>query len=366
MLARLRAPAALRALAAPATRRLCAAAPPPAELVPPEEMGLALRRRVASLEALHAKFEQLEEEHTERQLQLELEFAESSHALYRRRQDIVAGGDEPTDEEVRGSVYFSEIVSDDEPAAGDGADPPGVPLFWPTAMRMCPSLSDIEGFAISDADWAVFQHLTELSIEPWDAPPEAAVGGEMFEMMQQLQEASGEQGMPLSSSMAMDAPGFALRFKFSPNEFLEGDEMVLYCNGNCEVLDLTAPVWREGADPTVRLVTKKVKKRGQPTVKQLVPKPAESFFRIFAIPNSDEMDFDDEGEPVHRPGELLPVAGLQEELLFRLREDLVPRAGMYYISALNGGSLDDDDDWGPDGEDFGGPEEWEEPPRGRR
>ena len=66
-----------------------------------------------------------------------------------------------------------------------------------------------------------------------------------------------------------------------------------------------------------------------------------------------------------RAGELLPVAGLQEEILFRIREDLVPRAGMYYISALNGGALEGEDDWGSDGE-FDSNAEWEDAEMPRR
>ena len=61
----------------------------------------------------------------------------------------------------------------------------------------------------------------------------------------------------------------------------------------------------------------------------------------------------------------MPVRQLQMEVVMRLREDIIPRAGIYYISALQGGDLDGGEDWLDDEEEWmEGPDP--EPPRGGR
>ena len=98
---------------AQSVRRLCSYPDPP-ELVPAEMMGPALRRRVASLESLHARLELLEEEQHEKLRQLEAEYMEQTRAIFERRQQIVSGVEEPTDDEVNASAYFSALMEADE------------------------------------------------------------------------------------------------------------------------------------------------------------------------------------------------------------------------------------------------------------
>jgi nucleosome assembly protein 1-like 1 len=332
-------------------RGLCLA---PQKLIVAEEMPRQLRRRIAALEGMHSEMEGLEEDLQARMAELEREYAGRTMNLYRRRQEIVAGEREPSDEEVNASVYFADVDADASTAAAD--DVAGVPAFWPTVLKQANSLRSIPGFGISEADWAVLDYLVELRSEPW----------------------SGDQDMmPEGWSIEGSEPGFALHFIFAPNAMLETTQLTLYCSGDCEVLRASAPIWAdERHDPTQKMVTKKSKKKGGEVTKRAVSKPVESFFRIFAEP--DAFDADDDRMPWMKnfasilegdqnasaaSGEPMQLSLLQGELALRLREDVIPRASLHYISALQG--IEDDGDWSdPDGDD----DDWEmeEEPRRTR
>ena len=82
-------------------------------------------------------------------------------------------------------------------------------------------------------------------------------------------------------------PGFSLHFVFDENEFLAVDEIALYCYTTGEVrpptgrapcsapnhhskpstlasqvAEVDAPEWQDGCDPTVKVTTKKIKRKG--------------------------------------------------------------------------------------------------------
>ena len=289
--------------------------------MPAEEMPLTLRRRIASLEALHAKFETLEEEHHERLRQIEQSFTEQTEALFERRQRIVSGLEEPTDAEVQESVYYEELASGADEANGADDEPKivGVPSFWPTVLRHCPSLQDgaIDGFAFSDADREILEHLVEVRSEPWN-----------FE----------DDEMPDDFEELLSEPGYSLVFRFAPNPMMESESIALYCLGTGEVVQANPPLWSDRRhDPTLTWVSKKVKKKGAgSSVKRVSARPAESFFRIFS-------PADEDAAAAEERAALLPLTELQEEIVLRLREDAIPRASMYYISALLGDDFGEED-----------------------
>jgi nucleosome assembly protein 1-like 1 len=331
-------------------RSLCAARPhgdfpPPPTLVMPEDMSEKLRRRVAALEAIHAQYEELEESHFERMRQIEQSFQEQTSQLFGRRRTIIDGAVEPTDEEVQASAYRAEFealaVAPTDEAADNGTI--GVPAFWPTALRSCASLKNIEGFEISKADWTVLDYLVDVRSEPRESDSEVPEGWEVE---------TGE-------------PGFSLVFTFAPNPYLTNDTLALHCSGDGELEEVDGPMWAdEGANPTIRWATKKVKKKGGQATKKQVAKPVESFFRIFSDPD-DSLDEYDEMHDRHATGrsaggpQLMPLFELQSELILRLKDDVVPRATLHYIHALSG--IDPDDDhFDFDDEDFDG--SWEAGP----
>jgi nucleosome assembly protein 1-like 1 len=346
------------------TRPLCTSsfAPPPA-VIPAEDMGLKLRKRIASLEGLHARFERMEEEHHEQLRQVELRYMEDVARLFKRRREIISGAAEPTEEEVKASAYFEavqEAVPTEEEAAAKHGDVVGVPAFWGSVFRSCESLRNFEDFAMSDADFAVLDYLTDVQQLPWDSNEEATA---MLDGWEGEQQGADE--------------GFALHFSFAPNPYLKNSELSLYCNGDFEVMSATGPEWREERyDPTVRWVTKKVKKKGKgggEASKRLVAKPAESFFRIFELaPEDEDMDWDEEAAmPPQRMGGgggggggvdgLMPLRQLQGEMTLRLREDVIPRAQIHYIAALHGFDAEGEDGMGFDDDDG----EWEVERKGR-
>jgi len=325
---------------------LCTAAsrfPPPPAAVPPDEMTSALKRRIASLEGLHIRFEQMEEDYHERLRKFEAEYMGEVRQLFDRRQQIVSGADEPTEEEVEASSYLEVIKEAEAIWAAEGKAEPaevtGVPAFWSSIVRSCDALHTIENFSLSEADLAVLDYLVDVQQRPWDE-----------------KELAAEMGMEEGWDMGGD-PGFSLHLTFAPNPHLENAELALYCSGEFQVLRTTTPVWRdEKSDPTVRWLTKKVKSKGGQTSRKTVAKPADSFFRIFEVASGgdDEDGFDERSLSAGaEPEGALPLEQLQSEIVLRLREDVVPRAGIHFISALHGeddgedgmGFHDDDDGW---------------------
>jgi hypothetical protein len=149
-----------------------------------------------------------------------------------------------------------------------------------------------------------------------------------------------------------DEPGFSFTFVFAPNPLLRSPELTIFCLGSMEVASATTPEWTDPKhDPTVTWRTKKVRKKGAAeTIKKLSARPVESFFRIFAVESvaGDETLADEEDER-------MSLQELQQDIVFRLRDDVVPRASMYYISQLHGF---DDEDLDDEGEELER-EDWE-------
>ncbi len=238
---------------------------------------------------------------------------------------------------------------------GGDADAPtddgvGVPLFWPLAMRNCQSLHGV----MSERDWKVLEHLTSVRVEPWDERESVLRADDSDDG----EGGEGGEGGDIDEIGLLDTePGFSLHFHFAPgNPYLRSEELVIYCYGAGEVADATAPEWKTGQDVTVKEVVKKVKKKKGAVSKQRVLKPVDSFFRIFAVPDIEEGYDDDGGDD----DGAMSVYEMHEHLVPILREDLVPRAGLYFAASLQPGGDDDDDFWkeqGMDGLDL--EEDWD-------
>jgi len=315
-------------------------------MVPPSAMGLSLRRRVAAMEGLYVEYDAVEEDHHRKLQELEAEFAAASQKIFTRRQQIIEGSTEPTDEEVNKSSSVGDVTKD-LPDPTVAADPQGIPQFWPTALRVWLKHSDVEGLEVSAADWAILDHLREVRVETWQPPNDVI--------------ASDADGEPLEgddldfheTQMEADV-GFSIHFVFDEaTPQLECREIALYCYGTGEVAEVAAPDWVEGQDPTVKMATKKVKRKGRTAEKVVVAKPVESFFRLFQLPDADD-EADDERDEAE-----LSVGELQEHVVALLREELVTRAGIYYIQSLS----PDGEDWGQLEEDY---DDWEPPAQAGR
>ena len=327
--------AARRLARSPLLRRaLCASAQnfsPPQQLIEPEDMTGPLRRRVAALEGIQGQIEHLEEELDEKMRQLEAEYEARSSALQTVRREIVLGDREPTEEEVQASVYYREFLADSDAPVASAAQPDvGVPAFWPTALRESPTMHSIPDFEISDADWQVLAYLTDMRMKPWD----------------------GDQDY-LPDGWSSSEPGFSVHFSFAPNPMLETLELAVFCSSEMVVHKVHAPVWTDDRlDPTKKLMTKKIKKKGSAAeaTKKVVAKETDSFFRIFREPEPEEQEEEGSFDPEAMEIPMDKLRGLngmyvtrqlQAQILYHLKTDIMPNASMHYISALQGVGVDE-------------------------
>jgi len=266
--------------------------------------------------------------------ELEESLARQTEELLQRRQEIILGNAEPTDEEVERSSYHQEM-SNNLPEAADPDEPRGVPLFWPTAFRTwLKYLPDAE-FHVSAADEQVLEHLSCIRYSQWEPPPMKIIDEEAMsaELGIDLSQISMEGAVP-----EIGGPGFSLHFDFEPNPFLQSEEIVLYCYGSGEVVEVTPPVWHPNKNPTVKLVTKKKRVKGK-TERVMVEKPTPSFFSVFTIITDEGMEAD--GADLDEEDDGDSAREKQANIVLQIREDLMTRAGLYYIHGLQPGGVED-------------------------
>lgn len=156
----------------------------------------AVRRRIDGLKGLQVEHAKIESEFQLAILEVEKKFLAKYNPLYERRQEIIAGKVEPTDEEVtEGQNADSDDEDDDEEEGAhvteiteDGKDAKvaGIPEFWLTALKNHIPVAE----TITDTDEEALQHLTDIRLSYLDAQP-----------------------------------GFKLHFTFSPNAFFEDAEL---------------------------------------------------------------------------------------------------------------------------------------------
>lgn len=104
--------------------------------------------------------------------ELEDSFQAEGRSIFAKRQQIIEGKREPTDEEVSLAKVVGDVTRG-LPEASKAVDPAGVPFFWPVAMRMwLDEAKELEGevVEVTDADWRVLDHLREIRVEPWTPP----------------------------------------------------------------------------------------------------------------------------------------------------------------------------------------------------
>ncbi|PAA73230.1 hypothetical protein BOX15_Mlig006736g2 [Macrostomum lignano] len=305
-----------------------------------------VKRRVRALKKLQFRSLEIESEFYRELHDLEMRYADRFAEQLNRRQQIVLGSVEPTDEEAdwpettESEVELANLLREKTAltngAGGQAGDAPqseqqlqqpagpGVPGFWLTALKNVDLLSQM----IRDQDEPILRHLTDIKVITF----------------------SGEQS------------GFVLEFHFSPNEYFsnsmltkhyylrmvpdpehpwdyEGPEIVR-CSG-CEIL------WKAGKNATVKVVRKVQKHRGsgqKRTVTKTVE--ADSFFNFFNPPTQtiDELGSDDE--------EIEDLLQSDFEIGHFLRERVIPRAVLYFTGeGLEDEDYESEDDEGEDGDE---------------
>ena len=143
------------------------------------ELHPAVIRRVAALDTLNSKQNELEVDHLQKLRALEAALLEKSAEVQKRRHAITSGASEPTDDEISASSLIEAPSADEIAAAADSA-PSGVPQFWEKAMRNCEGLHpealyEVTGGEgdhqiITERDWSVLAHRSNVEVAEWTPP----------------------------------------------------------------------------------------------------------------------------------------------------------------------------------------------------
>lgn len=318
-----------------------------------------VKDRIHALKNIQVECAKLEGKFYEEAHQLEIKYAELFKPLYEKRDNIVNGKYEPTEEEAK----WEEPGEKDE-TDGDEKDKPeeeekseekteeqklvddvlkklnmdentkGIPQFWLTAMKNVELLEDM----IQEQDEDVLKHLTDVRLIFTGNKDNGSEDSEM---------------------------GFVLEFIFSPNDFFtntaltktykmksEPDEDDPFSFEGPDIVSCTGCKidWKKGKNITQKQVKKKQKHkgRGQTRIVTTTVKN-DSFFNFFDPPEvpEDEEDMDEDTET---------LLAADFEIGHFFRERLIPKAILFYTGeAIEDDSDDDDsefdDDEGDDEDD---------------
>lgn len=254
-----------------------------------ESLPPSVRRRLAGLKGLSFENAKIEAEFQRELLELEKKFYTKQLPVYQRREKIITGEVEPTDDEVtKGEEAFEEekelfddVDDDDEDDKEDDKkddkdseektepeqdDTRGIPDFWLVALKNLSAVAE----TITDRDDEVLSYLNDIQLS------------------------------------YLERPGFALKFVFGDNPFFTNkvltktyiyqDEIgptgdFVYDHAEGSDIKWTSPE----ANVTVRVEKRKQRNKhtkATRTVERSIP--VESFFTFFSPPQPPSGDDDDE------------------------------------------------------------------------
>lgn len=278
----------------------------------------SIRKRLDALKNLSKKNSSIERELQKEIHELEKKFFLQHKPIYEKRQEIINGVYEPTEEEstLTEADLENEDVLPSPPAEGD-VPTKGIPEFWLTCLKNLPPLQDV----ITPEDDGALKHLVDIKYEYLEGNP-----------------------------------GFRLDFVFEENEYFtntvlsksyflsespDSSEMV-YDHAEGTTID-----WKEGKDLSVRIEIKKQRHKATNktrTVKKTVP--AETFFHFFKaleIPeNSEEVD-----------DEMIQAFEIDYETGEMIKEKLVPDAIHWFTGKALEEFEDDEDEYDDDEDEYG-------------
>ncbi|KAI8331061.1 hypothetical protein BC941DRAFT_517837 [Chlamydoabsidia padenii] len=272
-----------------------------------ESLPPAVQRRINGLKYLQSKHSELEIQFQEEVLALEKKYLELYRPLYVKRNEVITGQYEPTDEEVALGEKVDEDEEDekmdgkenkdDKDQDNTGADIKGIPEFWLTLLKNHPHLAE----TVTENDEQVLKHLMDIRMS------------------------------------YLDQPGFKLEFVFESNDFFTNDVLTktYYYQDHAYAGDFVydhaegcSIDWKEGKDLTVTVESRKQRHKG--TNKTRVVKrtvAADSFFNFFsppAFPDEDEELDEEEAEGLDAKLEADYEAG--EEF----KDKIIPHAVDYF------------------------------------
>lgn len=291
-----------------------------------------VRRRVKALKNLQVEHLRAEVEFNERLHSLEMEFAPKYEAVYLKRQNILHGLHEPTDQECD---FPSDKEDEDEDAdveeqlskelaekaAVDNSESPkGVPKFWLHAMKHADILVDM--------------------IMPHDEP--------LLELLTDVRAKSCNPDHPHPSYPEKKEFGFVLEFEFADNEHfsnkvltklytlnmgLDPEDPLSYEAAEIVACEGCKIEWMPGKNVTVEVIKKKQRSKGKGHVRFVTKTvKTDSFFNFFDPPVVKEGAEDEEDVTA----ELLSA---DFEIGHFIKERLIPRAVLYFCGEM----IDNDD-----------------------
>ena len=229
--------------------------------------------------------------------------------LYLKRQEIISGARNPTEEETKEKAKFVGVpknISKYSIKVDDYKDAKGIPEFWLRCFNNHPEIKE--------------------KIKPVDEP-----------ILKSLVDVKGEQ---------LDGKDFKLIFSFAPNEYFENTQLSVKFDVTDEDEKKTEGTdikWKEGKNVTKKAVKKrqKHKKSGaQRTITKEVE--AESFFNFFK--SMSEPTEDDDSDAADKFDSLQDNIDLGEIIM----DDLVNDALYFYFNIVekdsDGEASDKDDD----------------------
>ncbi|XP_014249452.1 nucleosome assembly protein 1-like 4 [Cimex lectularius] len=290
----------------------------------------SVRRRLLALKKL-----QLEATHIEADFFMEIHKMECRYhqlysKLYEKRQQIVNGTYEPTDDdcEFPEGKYKSSLALDEfgndvlgqllpESANKMDNDVKGIPNFWLTIFKNVALLNDM----VQPHDEPILKHLQDIKVVFLESNP----------------------------------MGFILEFHFSPNEYFSNSVLTKRYEMKCapspedpfsfegpEIYTCKGCVinWYKGKNVTMKVIKKQQKHRSKGIVRTVMKTlQNHSFFNFFTPPKfSDDSDADIEAEFDEEIKNLLTT---DFEIGHYIRERIVPHAVLY----ITGEAFEDEEEY---------------------
>lgn len=304
-----------------------------------------VKNRLKALKKLQLEGIKLEAEFYAKVHELEFEYHSRHLNLYTKREEIVNGMHEPTEEESDFNLGDVNDISDklSEMKIYESAS-----KKIATATNLSPDTSGIPDFWLQ-----IFRNVFLLN-----------------EMVQEHDEPALRHLLDVKVIYLKDPMGFVLEFHFAPNEYFSNSvltkEYIMSCEPkeddpfSFEGPEITSCTgckidWYKGKNLTMKIVRKKQKHKSRDSMRTITKQvPNDSFFNFFNPPKPGEDCNSDEEEDVEQ------LLQSDYEIAHYIRERVIPRAVLYYTGEGIEDEEDVDDDDEEEEEDEGDIEEEED------
>ncbi|XP_060532263.1 nucleosome assembly protein 1-like 1-B [Cylas formicarius] len=289
----------------------------------------AVKKRVKALKNLQLEVTKIEANFFKEVNDLECKYHRMYVPFYEKRNTIVNGDYEPTEEESQWSSEDEEDlpsavkekvkITEGEKNNKEATNDKGIPEFWLTIFKNCNLLSEM----VHPHDVPIMKHLTDIK-----------------------------------TICREDPMSFTLEFHFSPNEYFTDKiltkEYLMKCSPDeDDPFSFEGPEiykcigctinWNKGKNVTIKTVKKKQKHKSRGDVRVVTKtEPNDSFFNFFSPPSiPDDVRQDDVDE------ELKNLLTSDFEIGHYIRERVVPRAVLFFT----GEGIEDEEDFEEEEED---------------